>query len=182
MLAGGAVGALGIIVLDGPGNALKAQAANGDPALRDSAKPAATTHHGEGLTAEEASTTLKGGALTGGLAPTVVTLRQAGGSVAVNASQGNVFTLSLTASGWRIASPTNPVGDGQVIRIRLSQDATGGRTVVWDAGYNWGATRGTANSAPPLTTTAHATDILGFEYVAAKSAWCFLGAAFPQAF
>jgi hypothetical protein len=100
--------------------------------------------------------------------------------VAVNASQGNVFALSLTASGWTIAGPANPVGDGQMIRIRLGQDATGGRTVVWGTGYNWGSMRGTANSAPTLTTTA--TDILGFEFVAAQSAWCFLGAGFPQAF
>ena len=39
-----------------------------------------------------------------------------------------------------------------------------------------------ANGAPTLTTTGGATDILGFEYVAALSKWCSLGAPFPQGF
>jgi hypothetical protein len=123
-----------------------------------------------------------GGALTGGFAPAVVALSPSGGSVAVDASQGNVFTLSLTGSGWTITNPVNPIGDGQVIRIRLSQDSAGGRAVSWDTAYDWGSSGGTANGAPTLSTAAGATDILGFEYVAALSKWCSLGAAFPQGF
>lgn len=153
MLAGGAAGALGVIGFEALANAPQAQAAS-----------------------------LTGGTFSSGFAPAVVTLSQSGGSVAVNASLGNVFTLSLTASGWTIAAPTNPVSDGQVIQIRLSQDSTGGRTVSWDPAYTWGATGGTANTAPTLTTTANATDILGFEYDAALSKWCYLGAAFPQGY
>ncbi len=152
ILSGGAAGALGVIAFEALANAPKAQA----------------------------QTSLTGGVFTSGFAPAVVTLSQSGGSVAVDASQGNVFTLSLTASGWTIASPTNPVGDGQVIWIRLSQDSTGGRTVSWDTAYNWGSTGGTANNAPSLSSTANATDILSFEYVAALSQWCFLGTAAPQ--
>jgi hypothetical protein len=45
------------------------------------------------------------------------------------------------------------VGDGQVIRIRLSQDSVGGRTVSWDTAYDFGSTGGTL------------------------SKWCSLGAA-----
>lgn len=123
-----------------------------------------------------------GGALTGGFAPAVVALSSSGGSVTVDASLGNVFTLSLTDSGWTISNPANPVGDGQVIRIRLSQDSAGGRTVSWGAAYDWGSSGGTANGAPTLSTAAGATDIVGFEYVAALSRWCSLGAAFPQGF
>jgi hypothetical protein len=120
-----------------------------------------------------------GGALSGGLAPTVVRLSQSAGSVAIDASQGNVFTLTLTGSGWTIASPVNPVGDGQLIRIRFIQDSTGGRTVSWAAtGYDWGS----ASTPPALSTAANATDIIGFEYIAALSSWCFLGAPFPQGF
>ncbi len=130
----------------------------------------------------QAQTSLSGGVFSSGYAPAVVPLSQSGGSVAVDASQGNVFALSLTSSGWTIASPANPVGDGQVIRIRLSQDSVGGRTVSWGSGYNWGSTGGTANSAPALTGTPNATDIVSFEYIAALSKWCFLGAAFPQDF
>jgi hypothetical protein len=158
--------------------------------LPSSSSPLPLTEGGTGVSESSAAALLAalgafseaGGTLTGGLAPTVVTLSQSGGSVAVDASQGNVFTLSLTASGWAIATPANPVGDGQLIRFRFSQDSTGGRTVTWGSGYEWGSVGGTASSAPTLTTTAGATDILGFEYVAALGMWCFLGAAFPQGF
>jgi hypothetical protein len=152
MLAGGAAGALGMIAVDRLVNAQQAQA----------------------------QTSLTGGVFSSGVAPAAVTLSQSGGSVAVNASLGNVFTLTLTASGWAIANPASPVGDGQAIRIRLTQDSTGGRTVTWGSGYNWGTVNGVANSAPALSTTPDATDILSFEYDAALSQWCYLGAAFPQ--
>jgi hypothetical protein len=130
----------------------------------------------------QAAGSLSGGTFDSGFAPAVVTLSQSGGSVAVNASQGNIFALSLTASGWKVASPTSPVSDGQVIWIRLSQDSVGGRTVSWGNAYTWGASGGTVNSAPTLSTAANATDILGFEYDAALSKWCYVGAPFPQGY
>jgi hypothetical protein len=151
MLAGGAAGALGMLAFDTFANTPQAQAAS-----------------------------LTGGQFTSGFAPAVVTLSQSGGSVAVDASQGNVFTLKLTASGWTIANPANAVGDGQVIQIRLTQDAVGGRTVSWGNAYNWGSAAGTPNNPPILSTTPAGTDIVGFEYVAALSQWCYVGAAFPQ--
>ena len=154
ILSKGAAGALGVIAFEALTNTPKAQA----------------------------QTSLTGGVFSSGIAPAAVTLSQSGGAVAVDASLGNVFTLTLTASGWTIASPTNPVSDGQVIRIRLTQDSVGGRTVSWDTAYNWGSSGGTANKAPSLSTAANATDILSFEYVAALSQWCFLGTAFPQAY
>jgi hypothetical protein len=154
MLAGGAVGALGALGFEELANTPQAQA----------------------------QAPLTGGVFASGFAPAVVALSQSGGSVAINASQGNVFTLTLTASGWTIANPTEPLGDGQVIKIRLSQDSTGGRTVSWGSAYNWGSVIGTANSAPTLSVSAQGTDILSFEYVAALSQWCYLGAAFPQGY
>jgi hypothetical protein len=123
-----------------------------------------------------------GGALNGPLAPTVVALSQSGGSVAIDASQGNVFTLILTDSDWTIASPVNAVADGQLIRVRLIQDSTGGRTVSWATGYDWGSCSGTANTPPTLSTTPNAIDMVGFEYIASLPAWCFIAAPFPQGF
>lgn len=126
-----------------------------------------------------------GGTLTGSLAPAVSALSQVAGSVAVNAALGNVFTLTLTASGWTFSNPTNPV-DGMQIQLRLQQDGTGGRTVLWGGAYTFGSTGGVANAAPTLTATASKTDILSFEYVASldggSSAWVFLGATFPQGY
>lgn len=110
-----------------------------------------------------------GDVMDGRLAPKVIALAQAAGAVAVDASLGNVYTLTLTAGGWTISSPSN-AADGDVIRFRLTQDATGSRTVTWDTAYDFGAT-----GAPVLTVTAAKTDFLAFEYDAALSKWCCLG-------
>jgi hypothetical protein len=153
MLVGGATGAIGAIAFDALTTAPQAQAAS-----------------------------LTGGTFTGGYAPAAVSLSQSGGSVAVDASQGNVYTLSLTASGWTITNPVNAIGDGQVIRVRLTQDSIGARTISWGTAYNWGSQNGAPNTAPALSTTPYGTDIFSFEYVATLSQWCFAGAAFPQSY
>lgn len=123
---------------------------------------------------------LAGATFTGAMAPAVSALTF-GTTINVNAALGNVFTVTLAASTGTIANPTNPV-DGQVIRIRITQDSTGSRTVSWGTAYDWGSTGGSANTAPTLTTTASKTDILGFEYNAATSKWMYLSAPFPQGF
>jgi hypothetical protein len=116
------------------------------------------------------------GNLGPGIVPPVVPLTF-GTTLNINASLGNVFTVTLTASTGTFAAPTLPQ-DGQVIRIRITQDATGGRTVAWNSAFDWGH----GNSAPTLSTTANVTDVLGFEYNAATSKWMYLNAAFPQGF
>jgi hypothetical protein len=121
---------------------------------------------------------LAGGQLTGSLVPKVVTLAQSGGAVAVAGGLGNDYRLTLTASGWTISNPTG-MGDGQVFYVTLIQDATGSRTIgSWGSEYNWGA----GNSAPTLTTTALARDVLAFKWYADDSKADFLGAAIPQGF
>jgi hypothetical protein len=110
-----------------------------------------------------------GGTLTGALVPAVTTLTF-GSSIAVNAALGNVFAVTLTASTGTLANPTNPA-DGQAIRVRVIQDSTGSRTLAYGTAYDFGAA-----GAPILSTTAAKVDILGFEYVASLSKWCYLGA------
>lgn len=123
-----------------------------------------------------------GQAWPGWLAPAVVPLTQSGGSVAVNASLGNVFTLTLTASGWTIANPAQPA-DAQTIWFRLTQDSTGGRSVSWGSAYDFGS-----GSAPGLTATAWKTDIVAFQYIATVvngsplASWAYLAAPVPQGF
>jgi hypothetical protein len=112
-----------------------------------------------------------GGTMTGWLAPAVVALTF-GTSIALNAALGNVFAVTLTASTGTLAAPDNPV-DGQAIRVRVTQDSTGSRTLAFatgTGGYDFGAA-----GAPTLSTGAGKVDILGFEYVAALSRWCYLG-------
>lgn len=121
-----------------------------------------------------------GGTLTTYIAPKVVAL-SFGASIAVDASAGNVFTVTLTASTGTIANPTNPV-NGELIRFRIKQDGTGSRTVAWGNAYAWGSSGGVANSAPVLTTTPSKTDNLAFEYDSVLSEWVFLGATFPQGY
>jgi hypothetical protein len=115
---------------------------------------------------------LAGFTLTGWIAPAVVGLTQSGGAVAVNAALGNDFRLTLTASGWQVSNPTNPV-DGQRIDFQFTQDSTGSRTITWGSAYNFGA-----SGAPTLTTTASKTDVVGFIYSAAKSQWLYAGGVF----
>lgn len=112
---------------------------------------------------------LSGGTMTGWLAPATAALTQSGGSVAVNAALGNVFTLTLTASGWTISNPSNPV-NGQHIIFELSQDSTGGRTVNWGTAYSFGV-----GGPPSLSTTGNALDLLGFVYNSTLSAWVYAG-------
>lgn len=111
-----------------------------------------------------------GGTMTGWLAPAVVTLTFVGsGTTTVNAASGNSFALTLTASTTTLGAPSNPV-DGQCIRVRLIQDATGSRTIAYNTVYDFGAA-----GAPTLSTGASKVDILGFEYVASLTKWCYLG-------
>lgn len=116
---------------------------------------------------------ISGGTMTGALAPAVFTLTfTSGGTTAVNASKGNSFILTLTSSTSTLGVPTNAV-DGQVMRIRMIQDSSGSRTIAYSSasgGYDFG----TAGS-PTLSTGANKVDILGFEYVASLSKWCYLG-------
>jgi hypothetical protein len=106
---------------------------------------------------------------TGALAPAVSALTD-GATIAVNAKLGNIFAVTLGGN-RTLSNPTNPV-DGQSIKVRITQDGAGSRTLAYGTAYNFGTA-----GAPTLTTTAAKTDILGFEYVAAKTQWCYLGTA-----
>lgn len=127
---------------------------------------------------------LAGGTLTGPLVPAVAALTFATTMtpIASGAGAAAVFSVTLTASTGTIANPSGTPADGQMMRLRIAQDATGSRTVAWGAGYDWGSTSGSANSAPVLTTAASSIDLVGFEYNAAKSKWCYLSAPWPQGF
>lgn len=119
------------------------------------------------------ATNLAGGATVPAyLAPTVATLTFVGsGTTLVNAALGNSFNLTLTASTTTLGNPSNPV-DGQVIRFRITQGGAGSFTLAYATNYDFGA-----SGAPVLSTAVSAVDILGFEYVASISKWCYLGSA-----
>jgi Major tropism determinant N-terminal domain len=126
---------------------------------------------GDYTAAQVGALALAGGNMLGWLGPKEVTLSQSGGNVAISAQAGNSFVLPLTSSGWTIQTPTNP-SPGQKIEIAIAQDPTGGRTVAWASGWNFGE-----SSAPTLTTTPEAIDVLVFKYIALLGAWCYIGLA-----
>lgn len=117
---------------------------------------------------------LAGATLTGYLAPAVAALTfVASGTTLVSAAAGNVFSLALTASTTTLGTPSGGT-DGQAIRIRVAQPSSGGPYTL--AGYGTGYDFGAAGQ-PVLSTGASKVDVLGFEYNASLSKWCFLGAA-----
>lgn len=103
----------------------------------------------------------------GGMAPAVVTL-QDGPTIAVDASLGNDFRVTLAAN-RTMGDPSNSA-DGQQIIFQVTQDATGSRTLTYGSAYEFG----TDLPSPTLTTAGGQTDLLGFIYNAAKGKWLFV--------
>jgi hypothetical protein len=102
------------------------------------------------------------------VSPQVVALTDAS-TITVDASKGNVFTVTLGGN-RTLGNPANPAA-GQTVHFHVTQDGTGSRTLAYGGSYDFGAA-----GAPTLTTTASKTDILGFTYDPNLAAWCFLGA------
>jgi hypothetical protein len=128
--------------------------AAGGAILVDTARPA--------LAAPQA-TTVEPGAV----APAVVALADAA-TIAVDASQGNDFRVTISGN-HTVGTPVNPA-DGQKITLQVTQGSGGPYTLSWDTGYQFSA----ALAQPTLSTTAGQTDLLGFIYNAAKGKWLFV--------
>ena len=76
-------------------------------------------------------------------------------TISVNFASSNNFSVTL-AGNRTLGNPTNVVA-GQSGFIAITQDGTGGRTLAYSS--NWSFASGTA---PTLTTTAGAIDILAY--------------------
>ncbi len=96
------------------------------------------------------------------------------GALTLDLVNGNVFEVALTenVTGLTLANP--PVsGKAGSFTLILKQDATGGRTFAWPASVKWAD-----GTAPTLTTTANAIDILTFLTTDGGTTWYgFLGGA-----
>lgn len=86
-------------------------------------------------------------------------------TIATDASLGNVFTVTLGGN-RTMGAPTNAPTKPQKIVYRIKQDATGSRTITWNAAFRF-----SGGTAPTLTTTASKTDYVGFIYNVADSVW-----------
>jgi len=93
-------------------------------------------------------------------------------TIATNSDNGDVFTVTLGGS-RTMSSPTGTPTDGQQIMYRLTQDATGSRTITWGAAFRFS----TDIPSPTLTTVANKTDYIGFQYNSASTTWDCLAIA-----
>lgn len=121
-------------------------------------------------TAEALALPKAGGTLTGPLAVNTLTALAGATSVLVNASLGNDFSLTLTASTWTLTNPSNLPSGIAVYRFWLTQDGTGSRTLTWGSNYDFGTA-----GAPTLTTTASKTDCVAFIYNPSIGKLCYAG-------
>jgi hypothetical protein len=96
-------------------------------------------------------------------APATVALADAE-TIEVDASVGNDFTV--TPAGNRTLGNPSGGSQGQLIRVHVTQDAAGSRTLAYGTAYSWGAA-----GAPVLTTATGKTDVLEFVYNAAAGKW-----------
>ena len=78
-----------------------------------------------------------------------------GATVSWNMNSGGAATLTLGGN-RTISAPTN-LQDGATYYLILKQDATGSRTVTWNAVFKWAG-----GTAPTLSTGANAIDLLTF--------------------
>ena len=89
-----------------------------------------------------------------------------GATVTWNAETQDVCKLTLGGN-RTLAAPTNGT-TGQFISILVIQDSTGGRTITWNAVYEFAA-----DTAPTLTATANLGDLFTFRYNGTK--WLEVG-------
>ena len=109
----------------------------------------------------------------GAVAPVVVNLSDAA-TIAVDASAGNDFRVTI-AGNRTMGKPVNP-SDGEQIIFQVTQGTGGPFTITWDPAYTFSP----GLPKPALSGTAGMTDLLGFVYNAAMGAW--LLAAFVNGF
>lgn len=104
--------------------------------------------------------------VSSGEPPAPVNAGEVSGTYATNASDGDIFDLTLGGN-LTLANPTNPA-NGKTIRWRIRQDATGGRTVTLGNKF---VIPSSATSPLPFSTAANAMDILAATYHAGRDKW-----------
>ena len=88
-----------------------------------------------------------------------------GATITPNFALNNSFTVTLGGN-RTLANPTNLVA-GQSGVIIMNQDGTGGRTLAYGSNYDFGG-----GTAPTLTTTANAQDMIAYFVVSTSRINC----------
>ncbi len=100
----------------------------------------------------------------GAVAPAVVQLTDAA-TIAVDASLGNDFRVTIAGS-RTMGTPANPTNGEQII-FQVTQGSGAPYTITWASGYEFSA----GLPQPTLSGTAGQTDLLGFVYNATTGTW-----------
>jgi hypothetical protein len=172
----GATGATGAAGADGTTFPLNTIATNnptsGDVAMNSHKLTGLSAGSANGDSVRYEQVMLKvGGIFTGAVVEAAVNLTF-GTTIAIDASLGNTFRVTLTASTGSLGVPSNPQ-DNQKIIIEVKQDATGSRTFAsWNSVYEFT----TDAPQPTLTATANKVDELIFIYNSTSGKWRFQGA------
>lgn len=98
-----------------------------------------------------------------GLATTAVTLTD-GATITIDATLSNVFQVTLGGN-RTFAAPTTPL-NAQTVNVLIRQDATGSRTITWDAAFTW-----PGGVVPTLSSAANAVDLLSMQYDPPAAKW-----------
>ena len=80
-----------------------------------------------------------------------------GATITLDPRKSPKMQVTLTASGHTLALDGSKCYAGQVLKLDVIQDATGGRTLNWFTTINWAA-----GAVPTLTTTPNKVDSFGF--------------------
>ena len=91
-----------------------------------------------------------------------------GSTIAWNVINSPVAFVTLGGNRTMAAPSGTGAAAGQFISLLVKQDGTGGRTITWNAVYEF-----PSDTAPTLTTTANLGDIFSFRYNGAK--WLLIG-------
>ena len=89
-----------------------------------------------------------------------------GAAATLDLVNGNVFDLTLTANCTITLSTPPASGTAGSFTLIARQDGTGSRIITWPVSVKWAG-----GTAPTLTTTASAVDILTFSTVDGGSNW-----------
>lgn len=125
---------------------------------------------GLGAVTNDAQLPLAGGTLTGRTVTAPVTLTYSGSTFTPAAGAGNLYRGTLTQA-TTVANPSGTPADGQVIRVALTQDGTGGWAVTWGSKYL--GSDDVALGQP--ASGASKRSVFTFEYDAAADRWLLLG-------
>lgn len=76
------------------------------------------------------------------------------GTLTLDLSTGRFFNVSLNANVTTLAFSNVPSSVAAIIDLKLTQDATGGRTFTWPSAVKW-----PNGYVPTVTSTANSVDI-----------------------